>query len=79
MFTYIKSLQPLPKIIYVYFIYSSARSQIVSLNGKWFIYVLQLNQTFKQNLALNDYLYTFIDTLINQNLIIVEMKKNVTT
>lgn len=35
---------------------------------------MQLNKTFKQNLVLNDYLYTFIDTLLNQNLIIVEKK-----
>lgn len=38
---------------------------------------MQLNKTFKtfqQNLVLNDYLYTFIDTLRNQNLIIVEKK-----
>lgn len=35
---------------------------------------MQLNKTFKQNLVLNDYLYTFIDTLRSQNLIIVEKK-----
>lgn len=38
---------------------------------------MQLNKTFKtfqQNLVLNHYLYTFIDTLQNQNLIIVEKK-----
>lgn len=38
---------------------------------------MQLNKTFKtfqQNLVLNDYLYTFIDTSLNQNLIIVEKK-----
>lgn len=35
---------------------------------------MQLNKTFQQNLVLNDYLYTFIDTSLNQYLIIVEKK-----